>query len=94
MAIRVLAICWFGLVCLGYPLAAQNPLSQVVDFTCSYCLPADALVQLSRQTRVNIVFNDQFFQHCPPVSISARRRSLASVLDEISACAPVSYRLQ
>lgn len=94
MAIRVLAICWFGLVCLCCPLAAQNPLSQVVDFTCSYCLPADALVQLSRQTGVNIVFNDQFFQNCPPVSISARRKSLASVLDEISTCAQVSYRLQ
>ncbi len=94
MAIRVLAICWLGLVCLGNSLTAQNLLSQPVDFACSYCLPADALVQLSRQTGINIVFSDHFFQNCPPVSILARRKSLASVLDDISACAPVSYRLQ
>lgn len=94
MAIRVLAFCWLGLVCLGNSLTAQNLLSQPVDFACSYCLPADALVQLSRQTGINIVFSDQFFQNCPPVSILARRKSLASVLDDISACAPVSYRLQ
>jgi hypothetical protein len=94
MAIRVLVFCWVWVVWAFSPVLAQNPLAQPVDFTCSYCLPADALVQLSRQTGQNIVFNDQFFQNCPPITIAARRKSLESVLDEITSCAPVSYRLQ
>lgn len=74
-------------------IGAQNPLTQVVDFECVACLPADALVQLSRQTGINIVFSDRFFSHCEPADIRARQRPLSEVLDQLSACAAVSYRV-
>ena len=63
-----------------------------MDFSCSECLPADALVQLSRQTGINIVFNDNFFQNCPRISLAVRQEPLDKVLDQLSACARVSFR--
>ncbi len=78
-----------------YPsfIEAQNPLVQPVDFDCVDCAPAEALIQLSRLTGVNIVFSDRFFQRCGPVRITARQQALSAVLDQISACAPVNYKL-
>ena len=93
MAIRAVVFYWVWSIWAIFPLYAQNPLAQPVDFTCADCRPADALVQLSRQTGINIVFSDRFFQNCPPVSVDARRQPLAAVLNTVSACAQVSYRL-
>ncbi len=74
-------------------ISAQNPLTQVIDFECSSCLPAEALVQLSRQTGINIVFSDRFFNRCAPRDYTYRQTPLGRILDDISACAPVQYRL-
>lgn len=68
-------------------------LDRPVRFSCRECLPADALVQLSRAENINIVFSDRFFQRCPPVTIEAAQVPMRQVLDQISACARVSYRL-
>ncbi|MEO6037897.1 MAG: carboxypeptidase-like regulatory domain-containing protein, partial [Saprospiraceae bacterium] len=73
-------------------LAQQSPLP-VVDFDCPNCLPADALVQLSRQTGINIVFNDRFFSRCPPANFQAHREPLTKVVERLSACAHVSFKV-
>jgi len=75
------------------PLAAQQPALPRIDFECQQCLPADALVQLSRQTGINIVFNDRFFQRCPAVTIRAQQEPLQSLVERISACARVSFKV-
>ncbi len=75
------------------PLAAQQPVWPAVNFDCQQCLPADALVQLSRQTGINIVFNSRFFQHCPAATTQAHQESLPSLVERISACAHVSFKV-
>lgn len=93
MAIRVLLTFWVWKMWAICPVSAQNPLQQqLVDYTCADCLPANALVQLSRQTGINIVFSDRFFQTCPPVTISARQEPVGAILDKISSCGRVSYK--
>lgn len=69
----------------------QNRLAELVDFSCRDCAPADALVQLSRQTGVNIAFNDRLFARCAPVNIDSRQTPLRQVLEQISNCANVSF---
>ncbi len=93
MAIRVLVIIWIFLLWALAPANAQSQGPQApVDFSCANCLPADALVQLSRQTGINIVFNDRFFQNCPAVTISVRQETFTKVLDLINSCSRLSYR--
>ncbi|TNE48328.1 MAG: TonB-dependent receptor [Bacteroidetes bacterium] len=92
MAIRIFLIFTFffpGAVCL---LVAQNPVQQPIDFVCQNCLPADALVQLSRETGINIVFNDRFFQDCPSITIAARQQPFSTVLEQIASCSQASYK--
>jgi hypothetical protein len=72
-------------------LGAQTPLSKPVDFLCQDCSPADALVALSRQTGVNIVFSDRFFELCPPVNIQAPNGTLKDVLEAITICGKISF---
>jgi len=81
----------FNLLVFGF-LGAQTPLVQNIDFTCRGCRPAEALVALSRQTGVNIVFSDRFFEPCPPLTIQARNESLKMVLEQISACGKVAFK--
>ncbi len=78
---------------MAITVSAQQTLPQTVDFECKACPPADALVQLSRQTNINIVFSDRFFSRCPPVDIAARNESFISILEKISACAKVSFKV-
>lgn len=73
-------------------LGAQNPLSKPVDFFCQNCRPADALVALSRQTGVNIVFSDRFFEQCQPVSVQAKNEALQTVLETITSCGKASFK--
>lgn len=73
-------------------LAAQTPLSRPVDFFCRDCRPADALVALSRQTGVNIVFSDRFFERCQPVTVQAKSEAMKDVLETITACGRVSFK--
>ncbi|MDO8367716.1 MAG: TonB-dependent receptor [Saprospiraceae bacterium] len=73
-------------------LSAQTTLSKSVDFICRDCRPADALVALSRQTGVNIVFSDRFFERCQPLTVQAKKESMKEVLETISACGRVSFR--
>jgi hypothetical protein len=73
-------------------LQAQ-PLPVSVDFDCTQCRPADALVQLSKQTGVNIAFNDRLFQQCPPLSLHERNINFTHLLEKVVACAKVSYQI-
>lgn len=74
-------------------MLSQNPLQdQPVDFACRACSPAEALVRLSRQTGINIVFNDQFFQDCEPVTLDVRQEPLIRVLERLTACSRLGYR--
>lgn len=73
-------------------IQAQSPLSKPVDFFCERCRPADALVALSRQTGVNVVFSDRFFENCPLVSVQAKNEALKDVLETITACAKVNMK--
>ena len=73
-------------------LIAQDPLAAPLDFSCRNCQPADALVQLSRQTGVNIVFSDRFFSRCEPLDLAVQKISMARLLEQISACAKVSFK--
>ena len=91
MAIRVLVTIWVVFLGALSSLSAQQA-QQLVDFSCTSCLPADALVQLSRQTGVNIVFNDRFFLNCPKVTVEVRKESFSKVLDLINTCPRLSYR--
>lgn len=92
MANRVVVLFWLWLFWSLGAGHAQNPLEQPVDFSCTECLPADALVQLSREISKNIVFSDRFFKDCPPVTIVVRQQALETVLKDISSCARVSFR--
>ncbi|HPI05254.1 MAG TPA: TonB-dependent receptor [Saprospiraceae bacterium] len=71
---------------------AQGRLAEAVDFSCRNCAPADALVQLSRQTGINIAFSDRFFNRCPSIDIEVRSVPLSRVLEQISDCANVSFK--
>jgi len=75
------------------PVAAQSPLNRVLDFDCPDCQPADALVLLSRQTGVNIVFSDRFFSQCDPVNLEARQETFQAVLAKITSCSKVDYKV-
>ena len=91
MVIRVKAL----FIVTGFFLAvcATAQVPAAIDFECNACPPAEALVKLSLQTKVNIAFNDRFFSRCSPVTIQARGASLTALLDQISACAKVSYKI-
>lgn len=73
-------------------VGAQSLLSRKVDFTCQDCSPAEALVALSNQSGINIVFSDRFFEQCPVVRIEARQQTVATVLDKIVRCGKVQYK--
>ncbi|HMX41647.1 MAG TPA: carboxypeptidase-like regulatory domain-containing protein, partial [Saprospiraceae bacterium] len=78
---------WCALCCCAtLPALAQSPLTQAVDFDCASCTPAEALVALSRQTGVNIVFSDHFFETCPHARWHAQREPLQRLVERISAC--------
>ena len=73
-------------------LIAQDRLVEPLDFTCRNCYPADALVQLSRQTGINISFSDRFFSRCEPLDIVAEKIPMGRLLEQISACAKVTFK--
>ncbi len=93
LATRVKALSIFIVVIAGGPLTAQQLPLPVVDFACQNCQPADALVQLSRQSGINIVFNDRFFRGCPLINVQARQEPLQKIVERISACAHVSFKV-
>lgn len=93
MANRVLVTIWVAIAwALGFTSAQHPRQLDPVDFSCTNCAPADALVQLSRQTGINIVFNDQIFHNCPNVSLSVRQEPFLKVLDLINNCPRLAYR--
>lgn len=93
MATRILATLFiWNFWATGLSLAQESPQQRLVDFSCVACPPADALVQLSRQTGINISFNTAFFQDCAPISIAARQEPFGIVLEKIADCAQLSYK--
>jgi CarboxypepD_reg-like domain/TonB dependent receptor/TonB-dependent Receptor Plug Domain len=77
---------------LAQGMVAQSVLNRVVDFSCTECLPAGALLQLSRETSVPIVFSDRFFDQCQSFSMDVKSASIKQILDQITACGRVSYK--
>lgn len=93
MSSRTLALLLLVLPGAFSPLLAQvSPQQRLVDFTCTACPPAAALVQLSRQYGINISFSTAFFQDCPTVTITARQEPFGDVLEKIAACGQVSFK--
>jgi hypothetical protein len=92
MATQVKALFFLLLLSWTKTSFAQQPLPQTVDFECQNCSPAEALVALSRQTGVNIVFSDRFFSQCERQDFQAKGATFISVLEKISACAKVSFK--
>lgn len=93
MVARVKALFFLLFAASAYPVAGQQSLPAVVDFECADCSPSEALVKLSRQTGVNIVFTDRFFDACERSSISIKEAPFVDVIEKISACAKVSYKI-
>lgn len=93
MVNRVKALFVLVHILIAVQLAAQQPMPQTVDFECIACPPAEALISLSRQTHVNIVFSDRFFNRCDNIDIRAKNEPFFSVLEKISACAKVSFKV-
>jgi hypothetical protein len=93
MAIRVKAFLFFFLLIAIQTTLAQQLRLPKVDFVCTNSNPADALVKLSKQTGINIAFNDQIFAHCTPINISVKGESFENLLRKITSCAKVSYKI-
>lgn len=74
-------------------LEAQTLLSNPVDFVCRDCKPADALVALSKQSGINIVFSNRFFENCPALQLEFKQEPLEQILQSIIPCGRVNYRL-
>lgn len=89
--IKVLfCFCIFG--CMQQSIRAQQMPLPRLDFSCQNCLPADVLVQLSKQTGINIAFNDRIFAQCPPISIEVSQTPFSNLLDRVLACAHAAYK--
>ncbi len=73
-------------------LSAQTPLDKTLDFFCKDCRPADALVTLSRQSGVNIVFSDRFFERCPNITVQFKSEKMKNILETIAGCGRVSIK--
>jgi hypothetical protein len=93
MAIRVKTLLLFNMLLAAGLLQAQQTLPATVDFDCTQCRPADALVQLSKQTGINIAFNDRLFERCLPISLHERGIGFTRLLEKIAACSKVSYQV-
>lgn len=93
MIMRLSALCSFFILLIANGLSAQTTLTQTVDFTCVNCTPSEALLRLSRETGVTIVFSDRFFEACPTVSVQERGAPLKKVLEQLSGCAKVGFKL-
>ncbi|MFM7155804.1 MAG: carboxypeptidase-like regulatory domain-containing protein, partial [Bacteroidota bacterium] len=81
------------LVQLAGIAGAQGVVQRRIDFSCENCRPGEALVRLSRETGINIVFSDRLFEGCRASTWSFRQVTAAEALDRITACARVSYRV-
>ncbi len=93
MAFRILLL---TIVLQGYcfaEMAAQGMLSKKINFSCNGVTPAAALVQLSREAEINIVFNDFLFNECPPLTLALRATPLQQALQQISACADAGFKV-
>lgn len=93
MVARVKALFVFILLWTTQNTVAQQTMPQTVDFECIGCTPADALVKLSRQTGVNIVFSDRFFESCQSQDFRLKGAPFLTVVEKISACARVAYKV-
>lgn len=93
MVARVKALFVFILLWTTQNTVAQQTMPQTVDFECIGCTPADALVKLSRQTGVNIVFSDRFFESCESQDFRLNGTPFLTVVEKISNCARVAYKV-
>lgn len=93
MPVRFHAIALLICILSAGAVTAQTQLQTLVDFSCKELTPSQALVQLSRQTGVNIAFSDRFFDRCSNISLEVTSVPMRQVLDKITACARVGYRL-
>lgn len=83
----------FLMVQLAGMARGQAVLQRRIDFSCENCLPGEALVRLSRETGINIVFSDGLFDGCRSSTWNFRQATATEVLDRITVCARVGYRV-
>lgn len=93
MIVRLRAFILFFLFCQAGAITAQVSLTTPVNFSCENRAPSDALVDLSRQLGINIVFSNRLFENCPPLTIQARQEPLKRILDRIAQCPRASYKV-
>ncbi|MEY4203113.1 MAG: hypothetical protein RL013_816, partial [Bacteroidota bacterium] len=72
---------------------SQSVVQRRTDFSCESCRPGEALVKLSRETGISIVFSDRLFEECGAATWNFRQATAAEILDRITACARVSYKV-
>lgn len=77
-----------------FRMTAQAWLRQPVDFSCQTCLPEKALLELSRQAKVNIAFNNYLFENCPPLEIAVSQKPLHELIKLIGECPGVVLRVK
>ncbi len=71
----------------------QNPLAKTLDFSCLNCTPTEALVRLSRESNVNIVFNPSFFNYCEPKTYEYQGIVLENLIKQLLICSRLSYKV-
>lgn len=59
-------------------------LNSRADFSCQYCTPSEALLQLSHQTGIAIVFTGEIFAGCYPVKITAVNEPVKEIIKKIT----------
>jgi hypothetical protein len=74
-------------------LYGQALLSQKVEFNCSGCTPAQALLKLSRENGISIVFSDRLFEGCPKLEITQQSESVKHLLEKISNCSKSGFKM-
>ncbi|MEY3243194.1 MAG: hypothetical protein RIR11_4633 [Bacteroidota bacterium] len=62
----------------------SNLLLKKIDLTCINCTPSDAIINIYRNTDINISFSDDFFTGCPNVSIDVRQQTIESIIQQIT----------
>jgi TonB-dependent Receptor Plug Domain/CarboxypepD_reg-like domain len=62
----------------------SNLLLQKIDLTCKNCTPADAILNIYRNTGINISFSNDFFTNCPPITIEARQQTIETIIHQIT----------
>jgi hypothetical protein len=82
------AFLWMAQMAYG-----QANLLEKTNLDCTNCTPQEALVKLSKQTGINIVFSEAFFANCPRRDYVLRDLPFLRAVEDIDRCAKVDYKI-